>query len=258
METGKPEYIYRLREVHSLPVLDGNQIAWRPDMEVVRDGTKEIRLIGIKGKVGYYACYREIYSKEAEILVTRLVRDLMPSDTVYSSLFARDRRMIEYGGLILHCAYINHRGKGILFSAPSGVGKSTQAALWEKYRGSEIVNGDRTLLRKKEGKWLACAWPVCGSSNICKRMDISVYAIVMLRQGKENSVVRLSPAKAFRQLYPQMTINQWNPEFIQAAINGIENLILQVPVWQLTCDMTEDAVKCLEAAIFPDTTIKMR
>ena len=75
---------------------------------------------------------------------------------------------------------------------------------------------------------------------------------------KENSVVRLSPAKAFRQLYPQMTINQWNPEFIQAAINGIENLILQVPVWQLTCDMTEDAVKCLEAAIFPDTTIKMR
>lgn len=182
----------------------------------------------------------------------------MPSDTVYSSLFALDRRMIEYGGLILHCAYINHRGKGILFSAPSGVGKSTQAALWEKYRGSEIVNGDRTLLRKKEGKWLACAWPVCGSSNICKRMDISVYAIVMLRQGKENSVVRLSPAKAFRQLYPQMTINQWNPEFIQAAINGIENLILQVPVWQLTCDMTEDAVKCLEAAIFPDTTIKMR
>lgn len=105
---------------------------------------------------------------------------------------------------------------------------------------------------------MACAWPVCGSSDICKRMDISVYAIVMLRQGKENSVVRLSPAKAFRQLYPQMTINQWNPEFIQAAINGIENLILQVPVWQLTCDMTEDAVKCLEAAIFPDTTIKMR
>lgn len=125
METGKPEYIYRLREVHSLPVLDGNQIAWRPDMEVVRDGTKEIRLIGIKGKVGYYACYQEIYSREAEVLVTRLVRDLMPSDTVYSSLFALDRRMIEYGGLILHCAYINNRGKGILFSAPSGVGKST-------------------------------------------------------------------------------------------------------------------------------------
>ena len=207
VKTGKPEYIYRLREVQSLPILGGKRIARRPDMEVIRDGTKEIRLIGIKGKVGYYACYQEINSNKADIWATHLVRELMPSDTVYSSLFALDRRMIEYGGLILHCAYINHQGKGILFSASSGTGKSTQAALWEKYRGSEIVNGDRALLRKKEGTWLACGWPVCGSSDICKRMDISVYAIVMLRQGKDNSVVRLSPAKAFRQLYPQMTIN---------------------------------------------------
>ena len=104
----------------------------------------------------------------------------------------------------------------------------------------------RSFGRKKENGWRAPG------------QFVVPRAIVMLRQGKENSVVRLSPAKAFRQLYPQMTINQWNPEFIQAAINGIENLILQVPVWQLTCDMTEDAVKCLEAAIFPDTTIKMR
>ena len=220
METGKPEYIYRLREVHSLPVLDGNQIAWRPDMEVVRDGTKEIRLIGIKGKVGYYACYQEICSREAEVLVTRLVRDLMPSDTVYSSLFALDRRMIEYGGLILHCAYINHRGKGILFSAPSGVGKSTQAALWEKYRGSEIVNGDRTLLRKKEGKWLACAWPVCGSS--CHRHAPT-------GQGKQRgtpvtckgvpSVISSNDDKPMEsRIYP--SCNQWNrkPDFAGSCL----------------------------------------
>lgn len=35
IETGVPEYIYRLREVPSLPVLDG----------------KEIRLIGIRGQI---------------------------------------------------------------------------------------------------------------------------------------------------------------------------------------------------------------
>lgn len=257
VETGKPEYIYRLREVQSLPVLDGKQIAQRPDMEIIRNEKEEIRLIGIKGKPGYYACYKEICSNEAEIWVTRRVRELMPSDTVYSSLFALDRRMIEHGGLILHCAYIDHQGKGILFSAPSGVGKSTQAALWEKYRNSVIVNGDRALLRKEEGKWLACGWPVCGSSGICKRMDVSIHAIVMLRQGRENSVIRLSPAEAFRQLYPQVTVNQWSSEFVQAAMNGIEDLIMQIPVWQLTCDMTEEAVQCLEGALFPDSTVKL-
>ena len=258
IETGKPEYTYHIQEVQALPGLEGKRIARRPDMEVFQEGTKESRLIGIKGTSGYYAYYREISSRKADIWVTKLVQELMPSDTVYGSLFALDRRMIERGGLILHCAYIEHHGKGILFSAPSGVGKSTQAALWEKYRNSVTVNGDRALLRKKEGKWLACAWPVCGSSQICKRVDVPVHAIVMLRQGKKNSVMRLSPIEAFRQLYPQVTVNQWNPEFVQAAINGIEDLILQVPVWQLTCDISEEAVQCLENALFSDDTSKAR
>ena len=258
IETGKTEYTYHIQEVQALPGLEGKRIARRPDMEVFQEGTKESRLIGIKGTSGYYAYYREISSGKADIWVTKLVQELMPSDTVYGSLFALDRRMIERGGLILHCAYIEHHGKGILFSAPSGVGKSTQAALWEKYRNSVTVNGDRALLRKKEGKWLACAWPVCGSSQICKRVDVPVHAIVMLRQGKKNSVMRLSPIEAFRQLYPQVTVNQWNPEFVQAAINGIEDLILQVPVWQLTCDISEEAVQCLENALFSDDTSKAR
>lgn len=258
IETGKQEYTYHIQEAQVLPGLEGKWIARRPDMEVTREGTKESRLIGIKGTPGYYACYREISSRKADIWVTKLVQELMPSDTVYGSLFALDRRMIERGGLILHCAYIEYHGKGILFSAPSGVGKSTQAALWEKYRNSVTVNGDRALLRKKEGKWLACAWPVCGSSQICKRVDVSVHAIVMLCQGKKNSVMRLSPIEAFRQLYPQVTVNQWNPEFVQAAINGIEDLILQVPVWQLICDISEEAVQCLENVLFPNDTAKVR
>ena len=258
MEAGKPEYTYHIREVHSLPIVSGKQIARRPDMEVIQDGNGEARLIGIKGNPEYYACYQERSSGKADIWVTKLVREFMPSDTVYSSLFALDRRMIEHGGLILHCAYIGHQGKGILFSAPSGVGKSTQAALWEKYRNSVIVNGDRALLRKEEGKWLACGWPVCGSSGICKRMDVSIHAIVMLRQGKRNRVMRLSPIEAFRQLYPQVTVNQWNPEFVQAAMKGIEDLIMQIPVWQLTCDISEEAVQCLESVLFPDDTGKVR
>ena len=70
--------------------------------------------------------------------------------------------------------------------------------------------------------------------------------------------MRLSPREAFRQLYPQVTVNQWNPEFVQAAINGIEDLILQVPVWQLICDISEEAVQCLENVLFPNDTAKVR
>ena len=174
-------------------------------------------------------------------------------DSIFTSLFALERHMIKNDSLILHCAYMVYQGKAILFSAPSGTGKSTQAELWKQYRGSRIVNGDRALLRKIDGVWSACGWPVCGSSDICEAEDTPLYTIVMLRQGETNHIERLSPVQAFTKLYAQITINQWNPAFVQRAMELIEDRIGQSPGYQLTCNITEEAVKCLEQAIFPET-----
>lgn len=61
----------------------------------------------------------------------------------------------DVGMLVLHSAYIVTRGgEGILFSGPSGIGKSTQAALWERFAGARTVNGDRALVpaRRKNGR----------------------------------------------------------------------------------------------------------
>ena len=53
----------------------------------------------------------------------------------------------DLGMLVLHSAYIvTSAGEAILFSGPSGVGKSTQAALWERCAGARVVNGDRALV----------------------------------------------------------------------------------------------------------------
>lgn len=50
------------------------------------------------------------------------------------------------GMLVLHSAYIvASAGKAILFSGPSGVGKSTPCAL-ERCAGARVVNGDRALV----------------------------------------------------------------------------------------------------------------
>lgn len=246
-----PEFIYHLKVVNKLPFSENKILAIRDDLTICKTTNGEERFIGIKGLNTPYAYYRETSNKEAEIFVVMNGMNALQYDTVFTSLFALERQMIRRQSLILHCSYVEYQEKAILFSAPSGTGKSTQAALWEKYRGSSTVNGDRALLCKVDGRWAACGWPVCGSSEICKLGDTAIHAIVMLRQGSENRIVRLAPFEAFRQIYPQVTVNQWNPEFVQNAISGIEDLILQVPVWQLTCDMTEDAVKCLEDAIFP-------
>ena len=244
------DYTYHLRVIDQLPLPEGKILADRADLKVYGTQTLEIRQIGIKGQDASYALYREISDQAAEIFLVPDAIDRLHCDPVFTSLFALERQMQQRDSLILHCAYLIYNQKAILFSAPSGTGKSTQAALWEQYRSAHIVNGDRALIRKIEGQWNACGWPVCGSSGICELSDTPIRAIVMLKQGKKNSIEPLSPIQAFTLLFEQLTINKWNKEFVQNAISCIEDLIKHVSVYQLTCDISENAVACLEKDVF--------
>ena len=145
------QYTYTLRLSEDFPQVAGKVIANRPDLVVLDADGLESRLIGVKGTVGYYACYQELSDREALVTLSpsRLIG--LHIDPVFVSLLALERRQIRHEAFVLHCAYITHEGKAILFSAPSETGKTTQGNLWEKYRGAKTVNGDRALLQKVDG-----------------------------------------------------------------------------------------------------------
>ena len=193
-ETAEPEYTYRMHVAEELPVPEGKVIARRPDLTVYECGNRESRLIGVKGTEGYYACYRENDLSSAEITFAADRIGGLHIDPVFSSLLALERRLVKKDSMILHCAYVEYQGEAILFSAPSETGKTTQANLWEKYRGSRTVNGDRSLLGKKDGRWTAQGWPVCGTSEVCHDEAFPIRAIVMLSQADENRAVKIGRA----------------------------------------------------------------
>lgn len=84
-------------------------------------------------------------------------------------------------GFVLHSAFVRWREKGILFSGPSGTGKSTQADLWERFEEAEILNGDRTVVRKVDGHWRAFGFPFSGSSDIYRNDSAPIAAVVVLQ-----------------------------------------------------------------------------
>lgn len=157
--------------------------------------------------------------------------------------------MLVHNSLLLHCAYLRYGHEAILFSAPSGVGKSTQAGLWEQYQHGETINGDRALLQKVDGRWTASGWPVSGTSGVCKNSAAPIKAIVMLSQSADNQVRRMRGAEAVQALYTQVTVNYWNVPGVQKSLDIIEELAGQVPVWHLSCNISEDAVNCLKVAL---------
>ena len=243
------EYSYSIQLTDSLPEPKGKLITRRADIEIYDNEGLENRLLGVKGRSEYYAYYEEISPNEAAIYLNRSgIKDLH-IDPVFTSLLSLERRLSKKDALILHCAYVEYEGKAILFSAPSETGKTTQANLWEKYRGSRTVNGDKALLQRLDGQWTAQGWPVCGTSEICYNEKTPVGAIVMLSQGKENTVKKLGALQSFSQLYSQITVNTWNKGFVENNMGLIGQLTGEVPVFHLSCTISEDAVVCLEKAL---------
>lgn len=185
---------------------------------------------------------------EGELLVNRV--DLQ----VFRNGEGLERRLSERPCLILHCAYLEYQGKAMLFSAPSGTGKTTQAGLWEQYRGSRTVNGDKALLEYDGKTWTANGWPVCGTSEVCENKKLPIGCIVMLSQAKLNQAWRLRPAEAFTSLYGQITMNRWDREGLVKNLDLLERLVGKVPVYHLACDISEDAVKTLEQELVRDSS----
>ncbi|HJC90138.1 MAG TPA: hypothetical protein H9695_04100 [Candidatus Mediterraneibacter excrementigallinarum] len=256
LEMGNPEYTYHIEVSACLPRPEGRLIAQRPDLTVFRKEDSpegqglESRLIGVKGNPDFYACYREVSADRAEVT---LVRDRIAElhiDPVFTSLLALERRQVRKDSMVLHCAYVEYQGEAILFSAPSETGKTTQANLWEKYRGSRTVNGDRSLLGKIDGRWTAQGWPVCGTSEVCNNEALPIKAVVMLSQAKENRAERLTPGHAFPLLYSQITVNKWNTEDHIHTMDLIEDFLGSVPVLHLGCTISEEAVVCLEDVLY--------
>lgn len=159
----------------------------------------------------------------------------------------------RFHGMILHASYIRWNGRGILFSAPSGTGKSTQADLWAKYEQAEILNGDRAALRLTEDGWRAYGLPYAGSSRIYRNETTGIAAIAVLRQGKENRIRRLSAAEAFVCLFPEITIHRWEKEFVEELSDLLLRLLAEIPVYCLTCLPDRGAVELMK-----ETMIKNR
>ena len=246
----EPAYTYRISLSDAFPAPEGRVLARREDMLVVATAGGECRYIGVKGNPQPYACYMEMNEREAQILLHPDRAGRLSIDPMFVSLFALERRQILADALILHCAYIDYGAEAILFSAPSETGKTTQANLWEKCRGARTVNGDRALLRQMDGRWHACGWPVCGSSEVCFDEALPVRAIVMLSQSPVDEVRRLAPAQAFSQLFSQITVNRWNRADTVHAMDLTERIVTDLPIYHLGCTMEESAVRVLEQAIY--------
>lgn len=181
---------------------------------------------------------RVTYLKKGERCVSQMHNSFFHLG--FESLLVREKR------LCLHAAAVRTALGGILFSGRSGIGKSTQADLWCRYRGAEMINGDRPILAQSEDGWLAWGSPYAGSSRCHVNESCPVTAIVMLRQAPQCSIRRLNTAEAFRAVWSGLTVNSWDEQQVEDAADLTIELTASVPVFEFACTPEKEAVAYLE------------
>lgn len=148
--------------------------------------------------------------------------------------------------LVLHGAAIDYKGQGIVFSAPSETGKSTQANLWKRVLGAKTINGDRpTLIFEKDEVFVGTS-PWSGSDPEIYNVVSPLKAIIVLEQGPDNHVVRLSVEDALRRLLPRVFTPYFDEALVDMTMKTLEKVVLNVPVYLFSCRPDENAVHVIQ------------
>ena len=161
-----------------------------------------------------------------------------------------EQLLLSVDALILHSCYTEYQNEAILFTAPSGTGKTTQANLWKKNYDISIINGDKCLLQKYNETYYACGFFLSGSAEECENKSMPIKAIVIVRQDKEDYIEEISDANKVGLLYSEITINDWNFDFVNKSLDLLEDLISKIPVLILHCTMEDHAAHVLHDYLY--------
>lgn len=213
-------------------------------------GDKEAcRRVDMAVKPGVKTFYNHLEGKSAQAYFTEESLPIMMDSRYMWNSIAAAQLLLPHGALFMHASYIESDGKAILFSGKCGIGKSTQAALWEKHGDARIINGDKAGVLVTDEEIFACGLPFCGTSGICHNVTNPLGAIVLLGQGESNKAQRITGAQALVDVMANVYLDFALPNEQQMCVDLLLKIFKKVPVFRLTCTPDEEAVRALAKAL---------
>lgn len=152
--------------------------------------------------------------------------------------------ILKRDGFLMHGAVIEYKGRGYLFTAQSGTGKTTHILQWKKMFGDEnvvIVNGDKPIIRFVDGKVYAYGTPWNGKERFGTTGKVELNAVCFIERGEANFIERINSADAVPRLFSQIMIT--DSSNLAKQLEFADILVENVPMYLLKCNVSEEAAK---------------
>ena len=145
--------------------------------------------------------------------------------------------------LLLHGSAVAVDGRGYIFAAPCGVGKSTHTRLYRQVFGDRamMINDDKPFLRITPSQIFVCGSPWNGKHGLDTNIEVPLRGICILERGTVNQIM-----EATKEDIPFLRKQIWDsidPALEEKQRQLTEELLRRIPVWQMQCNMEPEAAE---------------
>lgn len=178
--------------------------------------------------------------QEAVLKAPQFSHAYQESILIYAKM---NQELIIHQAFVLHGAVIDISGHGYAFLAPSGTGKTTQVRLWRKVYGEKcrVINGDKPIIRIREGKVYAYGTPWCGKEGWTLNDSTELKAVLFLEQGAENATFDMESGEVIDAIFQQVIIPQEGNR-VSELLRLLEVFMARVRTGKFICNRSIDAV----------------
>lgn len=152
--------------------------------------------------------------------------------------------LLAHDTLLFHGSAVAVDGKGYLFTAACGTGKSTHTKFWREVFGGRavMVNDDKPFLKITETGVLMYGAPWSGKHGLDTNICVPLQGLCLLTRGVENRIAPLAAEAALPMLEHQSCGGEL-PSLLPAIRQLAAKLSRNVPLWQMACTKDPEAAK---------------
>jgi len=212
LPASRPNYTYSTRQVYKTP-----------DKETIYATNKDGKVLEKFVKANDYTKYDIFFSKDKDEVLSE-------KEYIFTGIAFMDI-VSQEGYIPIHGSAVNYQNETLIFSAPSGTGKSTLANHWKAvFSESDIFNDDKPIIHPVDNVFSVSGTPWSGKDIINKNITLPLKAIIFLKQGQQNKIYKLNEKEKLTHIFRNINRPK-EEETIDKMIDNINQLVKETDMY---------------------------